>query len=107
MSLVEMTWSVKNRELVLARKKLATTRRTPHGFRGDHFLIDEQRFIFTAIRPMRLGHVAELYYQLEGAESPEAFLKEWTENYGLIRPPNLTDLVYLHEFSEVRAEPPA
>jgi len=27
---------------------------------------------------MRLGHVAELYYQLEGAESPEAFLKEWT-----------------------------
>jgi hypothetical protein len=100
MTEIPMTWSPANRERVLARKKLVTTRRTPHGVRGDHFILDGRRFVFVAIRPLRLGHVAEFYFQMEGCASSEEFLDEWVVNYGLLRPPNLTDTVYLHEFRE-------
>lgn len=107
MTEVPMTWSARNRELVLANIKLATTRRTRHGVVGDHFILDGRRFTFMRVRPMRLGHVAHFYYALECHPSSEAFLKHWVECYGLLRPPVLDDIVFLHEFSEVVTASPS
>jgi len=106
MALVELRFSERNRERILTRNKFVTTRRTAHGVPGDHFVLDGRRFEFRLVSQMRLGHVAEFYYPLEGCASPQEFLEEWVRNYDLVRPPNLFDLVFLHEFSEVVTPPP-
>jgi hypothetical protein len=103
MTEVAFTWSEANRARILSRRKSSTTRRSRHAARGDYFMLDGRKFEITSVWPMALGDVAELHYHPEGYDTREEFLADWSRLYGLLVPPNLTQIVYLHEFIEVLA----
>ena len=83
MSQIELPFSREMAIAAIGGYKVATTRSEKKGEIGDKFHIEDPRdgspelFRIIEIMVVDLETVKNLYYRLEGFESPEAFEKTW------------------------------
>ncbi len=90
-----------NREKVALNLIRCTTRTHRAGKPGDNFFIGATEFVLTDVLETTLRIVARDFWQEEGAESPEEFIKVWVG----LHPINKwkpEQKVYLHWFAELR-----
>lgn len=85
------------KKAILEGRKTMTARNKKYGNPGDRFTVGSHGFILESVRRITLFRVANDYYKEEGLESPEEFIRTWTE----IHPQKgyISDqVVYLHVF---------
>lgn len=90
-------WS---KERIKAGVKTATSRYKKYGEAGDRFVVDGEIFELVEVVKMKLGIVAELHYEEEGAKSPEEFKKIWIDIHPK-RGFRADDMVWFHRFRKV------
>ena len=92
-------------------RKRCTSRNKKHGEVGDTFVashnsvtedsIQVVEYQITHIEKISLGFVAKYLYELEGADSPEGFMKVWEDIHPVIGfVPE--QKVWVHVFKEVK-----
>lgn len=59
--------------------KTATTRNKKYGNVGDTFTVDNIQYVLIAINFVRLGLVAKVAYDVEGAKSKKEFVDIWKQ----------------------------
>lgn len=97
---VEIKFNEWSRERLRQGKKKATSRRRRYGHPGDYFYVEGRKYRLVRVERVRLEEVAEKYYEIEGAESPEEFRKIWVGIHPRAgwRP---EQKVWLHVFEQV------
>ena len=64
---------------MLAGLKTCTSRRKKHGNKGDTFRHFGASFVILTVEKYYLSVIAEYLYKEEGCDSPNEFIKIWTE----------------------------
>lgn len=81
-------------------RKTATTRTARYGETGTTFEAFDMQFVLTGVYRVQLGDVARYYFQQEGLDSPQEFIRVWRK----IHPRSEYDpekSVYLHLFRRI------
>jgi len=74
---VEISFLEMFRESMLRGDKIMTTRSRKYGDKGDTFDKFGHTFIITLVKKLPVGLVANEFYDAEGFDTPEEFIKVW------------------------------
>ena len=97
---VQIPFTEWSRNKLRKQLKIATTRTKPFGNKGDFFFVEEIKYEILQVTKMNLVYVAYNLFRTEGADSPEEFIKIWTEIHYLSGwTPDKK--VYYHKFRRV------
>lgn len=91
-------WS---KDRLKAGMKSATSRTKRYGAIGDTFIVDGKKYVIDFVENTKLGEVADVMYDIEGANSKEEFIEIWKS----IHPKKGYDpdqLIWFHGFLEFK-----
>jgi len=96
--LVTIPFQPEFEELMLEGRKTATTRTKWYGRPGDRFMAFGHTFVLIEVRRLKVGQVADRFFEREGFRSPDEFLRCWRSLHPRIGEA-YSRTVYLHLFS--------
>jgi hypothetical protein len=99
-SKINIPFNAWSKERIKNGIKTMTSRYKRYGRPGDYYVVDDEKYILVEQYQIKLELVKLMYWQNEGAESPEEFEKIWKEIHPRrgFRP---DDWVWAHEFEKI------
>ena len=99
MSLIALQFIPEMEAEILGGRKCCTSRRERHGNPGDRFIVGEGVYQIVDVLRVELPEVANLFFRLEGFDSPQEFRDFWIQVYG--KPYSGWDMAYVHFFTRL------
>lgn len=99
MSCIDLWFTAEMEEAIRSGRKCCTSRQEPHGQPGDIFRVLNGVFQIVDVIQVELAEIADLFFRLEGFDSPQEFRDFWEQVYHT--PISGWDMAYVHFFSRL------